>query len=268
MEQDRISRAEQVKIYTGKCFRLFVYEKQWKNFISTLIIMALISLVTGPDMFRDFEATRKGAFAIVCACIWVGLFNSIQSICRERAIIKREHRTGLHISSYIRAHVNYEFVLSAAEALIVTLVVVIRNIGHLPERGILFSAGIEMYITFLLVIFAADMLALLISSIVKTETTAMTVMPFVLIIQLVMSGMIFELKGLTKAISALTLSRWGLNAICAIANVNDMGFFHQAEGCESTLGNMLLLWFWLILFAALYIVLSILVLERIDADKR
>ena len=97
MTEQRISGRGQIAIYLGKCFRLFQNEKQWKNFLSSFIIITIISLVTGPEMFSSYEATNKGAFAIISACIWSGLFNSIQSICRERAIIKREYRTGLRI---------------------------------------------------------------------------------------------------------------------------------------------------------------------------
>ena len=99
MSEKRISGIQQIHIYLGKCWRLFKNEKQWKNFISSFIIILIISLVTGPDMFQTYSDTNKGAFAIVSACIWSGLFNSIQSICRERDIIKREYRTGLRISS-------------------------------------------------------------------------------------------------------------------------------------------------------------------------
>lgn len=45
----------------------------------------------------------------------------------------------------------------------------------------------------------------------------MTVMPFVLIVQLVMSGAVFELSGVTELISKFTISRWGLDAIGSIA---------------------------------------------------
>ena len=113
MKDNRISAGGQIRIYAGKCFRLFWSEKQWKKLISTLIIMGIISLVTGDKMFKEYPATKNGAFAVICACIWVGLFNSIQSICRERAIIKREHRTGLRIGSYVMAHFLYELALCA-----------------------------------------------------------------------------------------------------------------------------------------------------------
>ena len=65
---NHISRWGQVKIYVGKCFRLFMTEKQWKNFVSTFIIVVLIAIVTGKDMFYEYSETRKGAFALVCAC--------------------------------------------------------------------------------------------------------------------------------------------------------------------------------------------------------
>ena len=156
----RIGRLEQTGIYVGKCWRLFINEKQWKNLISTLIITVLISFVTSEKTFEDYVQTKNSCFAIVCACIWVGIFNSIQSICRERSIIKREHRTGLHISSYIGAHVIFEAALGAVEALIVLVIVLINNKSHLPESGLIFPLAVDMYITLYLTIFASDMMAI------------------------------------------------------------------------------------------------------------
>lgn len=123
-----------------------------EKLISTLIIMGIISLVTGDKMFKEYPATKNGAFAVICACIWVGLFNSIQSICRERAIIKREHRTGLRLPSYVMAHVLYELALCAIEAAIVLTIVFLRNADHLPDSGIIGPRVVDMYISFLLII--------------------------------------------------------------------------------------------------------------------
>ena len=122
MEENRVGRIGQIKIYTGKCFRTFVNEKGWKALISTLIISVILAWVIGDNTFAVNESTKTGVFAMICGSLWIGIFNSIQSICRERAIIKREHRTGLHISSYVIAHMLFEFVLCFAEALIITVV--------------------------------------------------------------------------------------------------------------------------------------------------
>ena len=272
MKDNRISAGGQIRIYAGKCFRLFWSEKQWKKLISTLIIMGIISLVTGDKMFKEYPATKNGAFAVICACIWVGLFNSIQSICRERAIIKREHRTGLRIGSYVMAHFLYELALCAVEAVIVLTVVFIRNAGHLPDDGLVGPLVLDMYFSFLLIIFASDLIAMLVSCIVKNENEAMTVMPFVLIVQLVMSGAVFELSGVTELISAFTISRWGLNAIGSIACTNTTvslgAIYADADGWENDGGSLLIYWLLLLIFCAVYTLLSMLALRSVDKDKR
>ena len=99
--------------------------------------------------------------------------------------------------------------------------------GEGELRELAKSLGVEDRVHFLgfrtdmpQVMCASDIFAMMISSVVTNENTAMTVMPFILIIQLVMSGLIFELSGAIKTVSALTISRWGLDAICATANTN------------------------------------------------
>lgn len=276
----RTGRLGQVRIYFGKCARLYHFEKQWKNLISTAIIMVLMLAVTGKDMFRKYTDTRNGGFAVICACIWIGLFNSLRSICRERDIIKREHRTGLHISSYVTAHMAFEAIQSLAEALIVTAAMVVKYGDHLPKKGIIMPPSMELFITFFLVVYASDALGIMISSIVKSENSAMTVMPFVLIIQMVMSGAVFELKGMTRKLSSLTISRWGLDAVGSIAYKNHSietsikeqeALTHipiKIDHWKATVGNMRFLWGMLIIFIIAYAVIGIIFLEGIDRDKR
>ena len=105
-----------MKVYTGRFFRIFIHEKGWKVLIFAVIISFLLSAVLGSSMFQVKERTREGFFAIVSSCIWIGIFNSIQTICREREIIKREHRTGLHITSYVAAHLIYQAAICAVQS--------------------------------------------------------------------------------------------------------------------------------------------------------
>lgn len=288
MAETRISRLGQISVYVGKCFRMFVHEKSWKLFISAAIIGVIISWVIGDNTFQIFESTRSGVFALICACIWIGLFNSIQSICRERAIIKREHRTGLHISAYIIAHLIYEFVLCAVEALILTIILSLFR--ELPDSGVLLPfIGVEFFLGFLLVMFAADCLGLCVSSLVKTENAAMTVMPFVLIIQLVMSGMMFTLPENAEYVKYLTISKWGLDAICSSADINEtpnrstMKKYSSGEAVpgqplsslqeydydyEGTGSHVLFTWSILLCHCGVYSLTSIVSLEFIDRDKR
>ena len=104
-------RGAQVFIYLGKLLRMFVYQSDWKVLPMAALIAGLVGMVIRRKFFINMEGTVMGAFAMVCVCIWNGCFNSIQVICRERDVIKREHRSGMHISSYIVAHMIYQALL-------------------------------------------------------------------------------------------------------------------------------------------------------------
>ncbi len=264
----RSSIGEQIRVYFGKCWRIFLNENGWKAFISSAIITFLISCVTGSDMFKGYRATRNGAFALVCACIWIGIFNSIQSVCKERDIIKREHRSGMSTFAYVNAHALFELFQCIVEAAIVTAITMIFNNGSLPEKGVLLPVALELTVSFFTIIFCSDMLGLMISCIVKTPQTAMTVMPFVLILQLTLSGMIFELKGFTEKLSYLMVSKWGLNAICITSNVNKMVGSSNNHDFDFEVANMLKMWCLPLLFAVVYVVIGTIFLSFVDKDKR
>ncbi|MBR5279575.1 MAG: ABC transporter permease [Clostridia bacterium] len=292
MSDKRIGRFGQIKIYVGKCFRSFIYEKGWISLLTTVIVAVILSWVIGDNTFKTFEDTRSGAFAMICGCIWTGLFNSIQSICRERQIIKREHRTGLHLSSYITAHMIYEFVLCVAESIILTVIFALFR--NFPDNGVLFGwTAFEIFISFTLVIFCADTLGILISCIVKTQNAAMIVMPFVLIFQLVMAGMMFKIPSEAEYVKELTISKWGLNAVCSTSDVTKLPtsreFAMQAEGnntqipltqaelkameeykadYKATAKNLGNCWGVLAGYSMVYGFLGTLFLKLVDKDKR
>ena len=100
-------RIAQIGIFFGKFVRMFVYQSDWKVLPMAALIAGLVGFALGADFGVNMEGTLTGAFAIVCVCIWNGSFNSIQVVCRERSVIKREHRSGMHVSSYVTAHMIY-----------------------------------------------------------------------------------------------------------------------------------------------------------------
>ncbi|MBR0228983.1 MAG: ABC transporter permease [Clostridia bacterium] len=214
-------RGSQVPIYLGKQLRFFVNQSDWKVLPMAAIIAALVSMVIRKDFFLTMEGNLKGAFALTCVGIWNGCFNSIQSVCRERPIIKREHRSGMHISSYIVAHMIYQFALCAAQTGLSMYVLKMMGI-HFPETGFITPWMIvDLGITLLLISYAADMMSLLISSVSHTTTGAMTVMPFVLIFQLVFSGGLLPLPDWTKPLSNFTISNYGIKAIASQSGYNE-----------------------------------------------
>lgn len=326
-------RIRQIPIYLGKMFRMFVYMNDWKVIPMAAIIAGLVAYVTGKNMFITMEGTVVAALALACVCIWNGCFNSIQVVCRERDIVKREHRDGMHISSYIAAHMIYQAFLCLLQT-IVTLAVCKYAGMAMPEAGFFTHLfRLEFGITIFLITYAADMMALAISCCVRTTTAAMTIIPFVLIFELLFSGSMFELSGMAQRLTDLSLAKWGINAMCAQADYNslqmvsvwnqmaklqdatldddtlqDMGMEDgamQGYGIENaqiqpirifmdylaqegnaqelcywmgsqnqkpeyahTMGNILLCWISLLMFAMVFALASLLFLERIDKDKR
>lgn len=215
-------RGPQVIIYLGKLLRMFLYQNDWKVLPMAAIIAALVSMVIKKDFFLTMEGELKGSFALTCVAIWNGCFNSIQVICRERNILKREHRSGLHISSYVTAHMIYQALLCLVQSGITIYVLIIMGVKiPLADGLITISTAVDLTITVFLISFASDMLSLLISAISHSTTTAMTIMPFVLIFQLVFSGGIFNLPAWSEQVSHYTISSYGLKCFAAQSDYNN-----------------------------------------------
>ena len=212
----------QIPIYLGKQFRGFVYRNDWKVLPMAALIAALVSLVVRGDFFVTMEGTLKGALALSCVSIWNGFFNSIQVICRERAVVKREHRSGMHVFSYVAAHMIYQALLCLLQSGVTMYVCKISGVKF-PDEGILTPWMIvDIQISVFLISYAADMMSLFVSSVAHTTTAAMTVIPFLLIFQLVFSGGIFTLPSWASGFSKLTVSGPGLKCITAQAGYNTL----------------------------------------------
>ena len=218
--RDRIS---QVPIYLGKQFRFFINESDWKVIPMAAVIALLVAVVIRNRIFASMEGCVIGSFAVTCVALWNGCFNSIQAICRERAIVKREHRSGMHITSYVIAHMIYQFVLCLAQTVISLYVMKIAGVPF-PQEGLFLKNMliVEFGITMLLISYAADMMSLFISSIARSTTAAMTVMPFVLIFQLVFSGGVIPLPERVQPLSHITISNYGIKAIASQCGYNKL----------------------------------------------
>ena len=215
-------RIGQVQIYLGKLFRMFLYQNDWMVLPMAALVAGLVGIVIRWRMFYNMEGTLISSLAVACVCLWNGCFNSIQVICRERDVIKREHRSGMHISSYIAAHMIYQAFLCLLQTGITVYVLMSTGV-RFPDHS-LFGVGFlpEFFISLFLITYAADMMSLWISAICRTTTTAMTVMPVVLIFQLVFSGGMMSLPARLEPVTDYIISNVGLKLIAAEADYNHL----------------------------------------------
>ena len=70
-------------------------------FLFPLALALVIVWVAGKGMFETFEQTQACLFMMVSSTIFVGLCNTIQEVCKERNIVKREYMANLNLASYI-----------------------------------------------------------------------------------------------------------------------------------------------------------------------
>ena len=115
----------------------------------------------------------------------------------------------------------YQLFLCFMQTLVTIGILRVANI-QIPAKGVITPWGIvDVGITILLVTYAADMMALMVSCVVRTTTAAMTAMPFLLIFQLVFSGGFFDLAGPAEKVKYATISHWGMDALSAIGRFNE-----------------------------------------------
>ena len=252
------SRIQQIKIYFGKRKREYLNGKGLsRTIIYTVVIGLLLSLVLGEQFFKEEPTSKSGFFILATICIFYGVFNSVRLVCGEREIIKHEHRSGMHISSYILGYAAFNFFICLLHALVTWGIIAVwyypAIIGGTETHAYMRLVG--YLFTMIFITCAADAMGLFVSSFLKNTFDAMKAMPFVMILQIAFADIVLPLPSKLTWISNLTLSKWGTNAMMAIG-------FHKEDS------NLLGCWGVLILFTLVFLALSILVLQSIDKDQR
>ncbi|MCL2828257.1 MAG: ATP-binding cassette domain-containing protein [Oscillospiraceae bacterium] len=192
------------------------------------LLGALIALVADGEQFVQFEITRSLLFAMACSAFWIGILNSIQEICKERNILKREYMTGLRLDSYISSKIFVMGLVCAVQAFLLTTVFVLL-VGQ-PDQGVMFGAYLELLLTTFLTALGASAMGLFVSSLFKNADRAMTVAPLLLMPQLLFSGMIFQLEGASELISWFTVCRFTMQAYGTTADLNSLPTRLEQQG--------------------------------------
>lgn len=271
---------KQATIYFKKFLRLLLNKKSLFFIIEAILLPLIISIAfNANEVFEKYHITRTSSIMFISAALWIGLFNSVTSICNERKVIKFEYQIkGLSLPSYVTARVLTELVLCLIEAVLMmgTIVVLYPRVQGNGSQVFLFG------ITLFLVMFTSDMLALLISAFVKKSFQAMTAMPLVLMVQLLFSNFLQSLDEKIPFlvwISHATITRWGTTAFFRIANMNNMvpsqghtdWQVYQKDGVGTYAYDLLSIlenWGVLIAFSTLFMVATSLVLTSVRKDAR
>jgi hypothetical protein len=166
-------------------------------------------------------------FMSVIVAIFMGLTVSAEEIIKDRKILKREAFLNLSWNSYLMSKVVVQLSISAVQALAFVLV------GNLITdiKGMMFEYWLVLFSAWA----ASNMLGLVISDSFKAVVTIYILIPFLVIPQIILSGIIVKFEKLNPNISSpskipfygeVIIARWGYEAL-AVKQFKDNKFEKQ-----------------------------------------
>ena len=157
-------------------------------------------------------------FFMAVSAIWFGANNAAREIVSEQKIYKRERMFNLGIFSYLFSKVTVLGMIAIIQSSLFTLIMYYRyKTGFLGYDGLelINPLGVITWMTFLTL--SSTLMGLMISSMVDTTEKVMSIIPIVLIPQIMLAGIVVKIKFVfVELLSYLTLSRWGTTGFAKV----------------------------------------------------
>ncbi len=161
-------------------------------------------------------------FMSVIVAIFMGLTVSAEEIIKDRKILKREAFLNLSWNSYLLSKIGVQFLISAVQA--ASFVLIGNSIFGI--RGMWFEYWLVLFSCWA----TSNMMGLLISDSFKTVVTIYILIPFLVIPQIILSGIIVKYDKLNPNISSpvsipvygeVIAARWGYEALAVDQFMNN-----------------------------------------------
>lgn len=235
-------------------------------------MVAVIKMVVDPTCFTSNlvnVGSRTALFILSAMAAFMGTLNSYREICKERDIILREASVGVNLLAVVLSKAFVLLLIEVVQAGILAFGFV--HVVHIPQNHLLFETNVEIFVTVLLMLFASSASGLLVSAIFKSGETGILVVLVLMIGQVVFSGIMFTLTGVSSTIASIIVCRWGMGALGASTDLNSRLAWLKAgfDGpmYDATVANLLNCWQMLGLIAGVCILAAWLVLQ-INFDRK
>ncbi len=193
-----------------------------KGFMGLMVILpavlGLVSVVipadfglappTPPSRFNGDAGTIMLILAV--GMCFSGAANSVRELIKERVIYERERATGLSRSAYLMSKVIVLGVITAIQGVIICAIGFATR--DLPEEGLIMPPAVELCVVIIALGFTSMMFGLVISSLVKTAEKTMPLLVMFAIVQVVFTGILFQVYGSPglEQFAWLMPSRWAI----------------------------------------------------------
>ena len=227
----RISSWRQFGILTRRYTNILIRDRV--NLLVLLlqapIIGFILALVAGENIFANGKSpanAQQVLFIMAIAAVWLGTSNAAREITKETPVYLRERLVNLRVVPYILSKVAVLSVLCLIQSIILAGVVMLR--AGVPPTGSLLPPAIEMIIGVWLTTLGGLGMGLLISALASNMDKATSVVPIILVPQIILAGIIFPLSGPSQVLSYITVSKWSIDSLGTSADVNRL--FYQQVG--------------------------------------
>jgi len=203
--------------------------------LGAILVVALPEGELGRLELPMIRITSKAPLVVLTVVLGVtelGAFNTIREIAEELPLYRRERAVGLSISAYVASKTAVFGVITIIQAVLLGAIGLARQNG--PEDAVLLGWPFgEMLVVLVLAGLAAMALGLLVSAAVDTVDRAMTFLPIIFVMMMVLAaGGIFPTfasqPGMRQA-SFLASSHWGFAGVAATVDLNDLNMIGNAS---------------------------------------
>ncbi|HBE82938.1 MAG TPA: FHA domain-containing protein [Pyrinomonadaceae bacterium] len=171
------------------------------------IIAAMTYLIMGAEQPRDFVY-----FVVSLVALWFGTSVAAREIIRERPIYKRERMFNLGILPYLGSKIFVLGLIVSVQCFLLFVPLKLLDLsGLMPMPGEF--GGIPQFWAMLLTSSVGVALGLLVSAFVKTSEMATSLVPLLLIPQILFSGLVGVPTGLNKVVGLTMPSAWSFDTM-------------------------------------------------------
>ena len=217
-ERNQISRGKSVKINLKKdssqssvfsqfywlTSRYFTIKLNDRVNSAIMLIQAPIIAILICFIFPQIDSAVL--FISSISAIWFGCNNAAREVVGEKNIYRRERMYNLNILPYIFSKIT---VLSFFSIIQSALFILILSVGFSGNTVGVYN-GVEAFFWMSFLSIASSFLGLFLSSIMDTTEKVMTIVPIVLIPQIMLAGLVTSIRGgAIELLSYFTISRWG-----------------------------------------------------------
>ncbi len=191
-------------------------------FAQAPIIAVLVYFVMGKNQPRDFAY-----FVLSLVAVWFGTSISAREVIRERAVYNRERMVNLGLLPYLFSKLFVLGIIVGVQCLMLFVPLKFLDLtGLMPMPGALL--GIPQFWVMLLTAGVGIALGLLISALVRTSEMATSLVPLILIPQILFSGLVGVPTGMNKVAGLIMPATWSFDTMKRFSTLDTL----EAEGAE------------------------------------